>query len=718
MSTDPIPTTAVDAPAPDRLTAFLIAQRTNLAWAMIGLGFAAAVAGIFCASKLVARPAAAVKDADKAKDATADKDADAPAPPVPYRTEYLLGVLGGVLGAVAGFGVGASIIASTRKLTPATRATDARVAALMAGGAAGLVLMVVGLAYFLVWFSLLVKWLDEKVAPPGAWKVISALLVFLVGAGLAFLAAQPARAEERNAQTLRRLVYGLNFALGVLLLLVVLVAGNAFVALKVPAKLDTTESGFYTLSDATKQYLTNLSEPVTLYTTIPEGLGREWSDARNLVAACQAVNPQKVTVRYLSDVLNNNEIKQLRAKYPSANLNDYGILIAAGDDGKRSAFLRAEDMFDQEPNPAGRGGKVIFRGEAKFVQELLGVTETTERPVVYFTQGHGELTTGEGREAGTDPRRAAGQLRTALEKGYATVRPLALGGAEAKIPDDATLLVVADPTQPLSDPAAAAVRNFVTGGQKGDGKKGKMVLLAGTHAGLDGRMVATGLEGLLAGWNVQLGTGFLYHAPSRVVGATTALVLPNPDLVDARNSIALAFEDFRTAIPMEDVRMVSTPREAAAGPAQAQALLYTATGRATWIDETRATDPTAEWEGFRKAQDRELFIRKQLSTSSRPVAAVVSEGTTPRAVVFGAGEFFSDQTGRQLGGQNVQAELFAAAVNWLRDRPPVANIANKTYGTYSMNRTAGDVPLFWLPVGVTLTGVLAAGLGVWLLRRM
>jgi uncharacterized membrane protein len=702
-----------DSTTPDRLTALLIAQRANLAWAMIGLGIISAGVGVYCVSKLAARQAAS------AKDDSADKDAEPLAPPTPYRTEYLIGAMGGLLGAVAGFGVGGSIIAAARKSTAATLPADARVAVLLAGGAAGLVLVVVGLAYFLTWSPLLARWLDEKVAPPGAYKVISALLVFLVGAGLAFLAAQPARAEERNAQNLRRLVYGLNFALGVLLLVVVLVAGNAFAALKVPAKLDTTESGFYTLSDATKGYLANLPEPVTIYTTFPEGESRMLSDARNLVAAAQAVNPQKVTVRYLSDVLNRNEITQLKTKYPTADLNEYGILLTAGDDGKRSAYIRPDDLFSREPDATGRSGSMVFRGEAKFVQELLGITESGARPVVYFTQGAGELALGGGPDDAADPRRSAGQLKTVLEKGYATVRPLNFAAGEGKVPDDAAVVVVADPTQTLPERQANAVRDFAAGGPKGDGKKGKLVVLAGAHAGLDGRMTPTGLEGVLAGLGVRLPSDFLYNEPLSQFGPTTTLASAGSALVRSRNSLALAASDFR-ALPLDDARVVEVARGPEAGPVTAEALLVTSRGRLTWLEPTRS-DPIAFLQSLEKlgeADIREAFAKRQASQGSRTVAAVVSEGTTPRAVVFGAGEFFADQTGRQLGGQNVQAELFAAAVNWLRDRPPVANIANKTYGTYTLSRDADNVPLFWLPVGVTLTGVLAAGLGVWLLRRM
>ena len=113
MSTD-----STTPAAPDRLTAILIAQRANLAWAMIALGVVSAGVGLFCASKLVAGSAVVKKD-----DAAADKDAEPLAPPTPYRTERLIGAVGGLLGAVAGVGVGLSILAAARRSAPATAAT-------------------------------------------------------------------------------------------------------------------------------------------------------------------------------------------------------------------------------------------------------------------------------------------------------------------------------------------------------------------------------------------------------------------------------------------------------------------------------------------------------------------------------------------------------------------------------------------------------------------
>ena len=96
-----------------------------------------------------------------------------------------------------------------------------------------------------------------------------------------------ARAEERHNQSLRRLVYGGNLALTTLLLFVALVILNVVFSAKVPAMLDTTESGFYTLSDATKATVARLPEPVTAYVILPDSGDREINDVRQLMFSAQ-----------------------------------------------------------------------------------------------------------------------------------------------------------------------------------------------------------------------------------------------------------------------------------------------------------------------------------------------------------------------------------------------------------------------------------------------
>jgi len=64
-----------------------------------------------------------------------------------------------------------------------------------------------------------------------------------------------------------------------------------------------------------------------------------------------------------------------------------------------------------------------------------------------------------------------------------------------------------------------------------------------------------------------------------------------------------------------------------------------------------------------------------------------------------------------------EADLFAATVNYLKERPAVANITEKQYGTYTPPKNADPVRLYFLPLGVAVLGLVALGIGVWVFRQ-
>ncbi|MGL6097777.1 MAG: DUF7088 domain-containing protein, partial [Fimbriiglobus sp.] len=554
MSSDPTPPTPVAPPAPAAgLVAFVIAQRAALAWVLLAVGMASAALCVVGVTRALSYTTAAKKaDADKPDDPekAEKKDAEKPDEPVrippPNQAEFAIGGVTGLLGAVVGLGLGAWLLAGLPPLAPEAQRTQARVMVLAAGGLFGLVMMF-GSALFVAvpYFHLLVTWADTRVPPPGAWKFVVALLVFLLGAGLAFLAAQPARAEERTDPMLRRLVYGTNFALSTFLLVLVLFAGNVVAALKLPAQLDTTESGFYTLSDPTKEYLAALTQPMTVYTTIPDDRDRKSADIRRLLDAASAVNPAKFQIRALDPLLNKNDITSLRAKYPQVDFDEYGVLLTTGPDEKQYAFIRMAEFVSG----------TTFRGESVLAKELLGLSEGKTKPVVVFTQSSGELSIGAATAPdAADPKRSAAMLKLALEKAEADVKPWAnTPGADGNVPDDATIVVVADPLRALPPAQIAAIKQFVTTPR--DGKKGKLVVLAGAHANLDGSMTGTGLEDLLAAeFKVRLRPEFVYGEPGQIP-PEAAIAGASRKLVTARNTLALAVTDYQV-LPMMNFRLV------------------------------------------------------------------------------------------------------------------------------------------------------------------
>jgi hypothetical protein len=623
-------------------------------------------------------------------------------------------------------GVGAMLLSRTPPADPAARRAEARLTILTAGGAFGILLMLGGLLFSYLWFRSLTAWLDEGKRTEAKWVLIP-ILVFILGAGLAFLATQPARAEERNNPLLRRLVYGTNLGLTALLLLLLLGVGNVFAALRVPNQLDTTQSGFYTLDPATEKVVAGLEQPVTAYSTLrelaDETEARLARDARGLLTAAQEVNPARFRARFLNPALDQNEIDRLANKFPQFDRNQLGILLVYGEDESRSSFIRMPELFTQD----FQSRAVMFQGEPRLVRELLFLSEGKTRPVVYFTQGHGELSVAPPPRGGTRAAdvRTANQLREALEKGYVDVRPLEFDLAAPKVPDDATVVAVADPRTPLSKEQAEAIRKFMTEPRPGDKtRKGKLVVLTSPHPRPEDNagVADTGLEGVLEGFGVRLGRDYIYNEPVQNISFNRAITTLGATLVQERNPVAMAFR--RRALIMSDCREV-VPASPPGGSLRAEPLFVTLPEqRYTWLEPDPLTNPAQRWQQLVQRENGALRAARGFTDEPRSLSVLVTEQPEPgakrteptaRVAVYGSGSFFADpEPGRQPSP--IPGELFAATLDWLRDRP-VVDVQNKTYGQYTMKPEPDLTRMVFLPIGVIAVGVLAAGFGMWVFRR-
>lgn len=703
------------------------ANRQPVGFALLALSLVLFVVGVWGIYKGFKAPADAPKPTPDAVD-EAGKPVEAAKPVNPRQTEFVAGGIAAILGALVAGGCGAWFAAGLPKSDEAARLRESRLVILIVMCGLGLLLMLCGFLYFVLKYKGLAEWISSGKSS-AAQSPLIALAMFLLGSGLAFLGTLPSRGEERNDPNLRRLVYGVNVVLSGVLLLLLLVAGNVFVALKVPNKLDTTSTGFYTLSPQLQEYLATLSQPVKVYSTLLND-DRVMRDARQLLSACQDANPSMFQVRQLSPgtTLDKEEIDSLKAKYPQADLNDFGILIVVGTDEKRYAFLRYEDLGEQTP---GADGGLQFAGEARLVRELLYLSESKSRPVVYFTQDNGELEIAPkaaGSALGRTPaNRSANDLKSALEKNYTDVRPLSFSLTDPKVPADAACVVVADPTVALPPEHVKAIEAYLDAPREG-GKKGKLVVLAGAHKRAEGGMQQTGLEGLLARFGVVLGSKFLYGQPAQRLPSDTflAMVLDPSMIADGKtNPIVGAFGETGQQFPFTSPRTITLPKEAAS-TFRVEPLMATVQ-RITWYEENALADPRVAFEAFLQPNSEELQIRKQVSRANRIVAAMVSESGNPHAmptapsvsriVAYGDGAFFSDETTRLAGGNPIQAQLFSTTIDWLRDRPAVAGLANKPYNRYTPNPKPDETNLLWLPGGLAALSILALGAGVWVTRR-
>jgi competence protein ComGC len=607
--------------------------------------------------------------------------------------------------------------------------TEARAGILAAGISVGFIAILTGLILFYRWSESISAWLDKGQEKESRWVLIP-LLILTLGAAVAFLAIRPARADERKNTSIRKLVHGSNFGFTILLMICAIAIVNVLISLKVPNKLDTTATDFYSIGDNTTQLLVRLDAPVTAYAVLPDSDERPIADVRQFLRTCQDSSAGKFIVKFVSTSTNKNELNLLMSKYPKLELTmsdrrqgRFGaVVLATGPDEKRAEVIPVPEFFTTQDRQS------VFVGERKVFKELTVLSDWM-KPVVYFTQSNGELaipaSNGHGDESEPEVQapddRKATRLKTYLKKNYLDVQALTLSGASPTVPENAAMVVIAGPRIPFNEQQVGALRKYLTSSHGTNGKKGKLIVLTGAVPGPNSKGVQkTGLEALLGDYNVSLGEKIIYTVPNDqhpypLIGLSK---FTNAAMT-ARQPIAEVIEKAVRVIPM------NYPREVAAlqkNPTyRATALLDSAF--ATWIEDNRL-DRDELNKTFRELlQNEKLQVAKSLSGPGRPFGVVVSEGISPRLAVYGSDEFVSDEEAKDFGADNApfSFDLMGVTIDWLRERQSISEVGieAKRYFTYSFPDPAGldFTRLLYLPLG--LGGLIIAGLGVgvWVRRR-
>jgi hypothetical protein len=667
---------------------------------------------------------------------------------IKYRGEYLSVCLWG--GALALVALLAGLWRFFAHPSKVSAADSSRLLILFVGGISGFLTVVflgIGLA-FKWWTTVTGGW--EAWQGKEGWHVWVILTAFVGGLAIMFFSLQLARADERSNATFRKLLYGYNAVLTGLLLVLILVIVNilAYIPWGPFAWLNQTfnwsESSIYSLSSKSENILDALTKPVKVYVILSQNEQALYRPTHALMDNARAIN-KMIQAKYLSPDSEREEIEHLAKEYKVA-IERQGLLVVYGTDPNyETRFIKAADLVSSEPDMmTGRTKPTFFKGESALMNELNSLEQGKEKPVIYLTQGNGELDMADSRE---DPRTREGlaAFKNRLGENNYTVKGLQFSSVEVpskkpdlvvskKVPADASLIIIAGPKTRFESFALDALKEYMN---PPDPKtpKGKLIVMLGTVVSPEKTMLQTGLEPLLSEFGVEVKNDRLIRLPSGLVRDPNLVVVEtnrdstapsqNP-IVEAFKEIGFLFYKSRPVVPKPP-----------AGPGAQQYRAETMMMARGLPDQPliQEANLTSDPMQLMLELDKRNQLGERLLQEPVPVAVTVSESSPgagadphafmnpgagdskPRLVVFGDGSIACNahMSDRATGGYYY--DLLASTIAWLREKPASIGIEPKKSDFYTWNPDVSIARMVLLPTILMVVVITGMGTGVWVVRR-
>lgn len=221
----------------------------------------------------------------------------------------------------------------------------------------------------------------------------------------------------------------------ILILLAGYVALNLWVKTLDLPEIDVTENKIYTLSDASKNAVKDINQEVKIYAYGFEENG-------SLIKLLKQYNNANENIKY--------EIINEESNYAMIQEHDLqeGYFILILQSGGAEKIIDGSTDFSSYDFTTYQQ---IDTTEQTITNSILALTETN-KPKVYFVQGHGEYT-----------EQTVQVLRTYLQNEAFEVADLNIATTGA-IPDDCNVLVIMSPSSDLLDAEAQAIKDYINKG--------------------------------------------------------------------------------------------------------------------------------------------------------------------------------------------------------------------------------------------------------------
>jgi ABC-type uncharacterized transport system involved in gliding motility auxiliary subunit len=489
----------------------------------------------------------------------------------------------------------------------------------------------------------------------------------------------------------RRLVIGANVLMQIAAALA-LVAMINWLASRHYVRFDWTKSGYYKVSDKTKQVLQTLKEPVKVVVFLqpagqrdPEYIEKIFQDSRNLLKEFAFFGQEKLSVEYVDPQRDLARAKQLVEEY---QVDVPNVVIFAC--GPRHKYVSAADMVDMEQASEFGGPSRIraFKAEGAFLAAIQTVIEE-EPPKVYFLTGHGEHDPDD-----YDERAGYSTLASYIKRDNIEVLKWNLL-EQRTMPTNAAAVVVAGPRTAYGAAELSVLDQYLK-------NRGRVIVL------IDPGKQTTGLEGLLGQWGVQADNNVVVNRGS-LLGLATVINVNALGVEYAPHPITASLQRINTEFPYARSVRRAEGTDAAPGGDQPRVTELVKSDARAWGE----TNLDAEDVAFDEASDTRGPLSMAVAVETgRPQGVDVDLGVT-RLVVVGTSSVVDNSSLTQ--GNLV---FFMNSLNWLMQREQLVAVGPKTPDEFRLDMTPSQVRAVYALVILGLpVAVAATGLMVWMRRR-
>ncbi len=454
--------------------------------------------------------------------------------------------------------------------------------------------------------------------------------------------------------------YGANAVIYSVAFIALIVAVN-YISSKHHRRLDLTTEKIYSLSSQSEQVVKNLQEPIKLIGFFPGG---ENQTARDLYATYAYASPK---VSY--ELVDPDKHPELAERYKVSVMNTTHIQVGNGETG---------------------GTNVTELNEEAITNAIIRATKSTKK-LVEFLDGHGEADPDDAQNSD-----GFGELKKDLEgEGY-EVKKLELAQLP-KVPDEATMVVIAGPEKPLMPHEVEQLQDYL--------KRGGRVIAMFRPERPDRSIDEKALGDMVSQWGVKVGNDIIVDQVVRLF-AGPALGL-NPIVQDyGTHPITHNFKQ-RTVFPM--ARSLTIEDKLTKG--------LTDTALAKTSDTSWAETDLDTLFKQQKAQLTDKDTRGPID-----VAVAVNGDLTElgwgkgdaRMVVFGSTEFVDNQYINNFFNR----DFFVNSADWLAGEENAISIRPRSLRASRFRLTVDQFSVvFALSVLMLPELLLIIGIAVWWERR-